>query len=193
MAIFRARHVDQIVVGTTVWTGAQWTGSIILSQYFTSNNATTTNIASYGKNLEVTGAEGSFSNVVLFGQDSQGVQNQEVEETARSMREVTLTLVFKGATPSGYGGYTGTVAYISGAGTSATSQTWTQARGDSTTTEKAVMMIVRNTSLGQLNICFNNVYFKTIGSLRIAADGHLEQEISFTCKAGDYKDEYLAY
>ena len=194
MALFRARHVQSVAVGATVWTTVQWTATAtILSQLFTSNNSSTTNISSRGKNLEVTGAEGTFNNVVLFGEDTDGVQNQDVEETARSMRDVTLTLVFQDVTPSGYAGATATVTYTSGAGTSSTAQTFSQARGDNSSTQKAVLITVRNSDLGQLNLCFNNTYFRNIGNLRLAADGHLEQEISFQCEAGDYKEEWVAF
>jgi len=132
------------------------------------------------KSIAITGGERDLESVPLLG-TTDGYTNQEVvQKSVGSLRELSLTLVYKDADTSLFA--TGTIA------TSGAASTYTRIQGDQTVTQRAVIVSFNDGS-DYVNCLLNDAYSVKIGDIKLDADGYAEQEIVFKCSSKDYYEE----
>lgn len=132
------------------------------------------------KNIKITGGERDVESVPTLGETS-GYANQEVvQKSVGSLREISMTLIYKDTDVSLYA--TGTIA------TTGDASTYTRIQGDQDVTKRAVLVSFCD-STSYANCLLNNAYSVKIGDISLDADGHAEQEIVFKCLAKDYYEE----
>mgnify|MGYP003147232562 FL=1 len=171
MALWEAREAT-VNIGTTL---ATVEGSVTLLSQVSS-----TDFSGECKSISITGGERDVDVIPLLGTTS-GFANQEAEEKSiGSMREISMTLVYKDGDTSAFA--TGTVA------TSGAASTYTRIQGDLTRTKKAVLVSF-NSGSDYVNCLLNDAYSIKIGDISLDADGHAEQEIVFKCLSKDYYEE----
>lgn len=132
------------------------------------------------KNVTISGGERDVENIPLLGATS-GYANQEIfQKSVGTLREVTMTLI-----------YTDIEVSLMGAGTVATSGAasgYKRIQGDQALTQKAILLSFTD-STNYTNVLMNNCYCTKLNDLKIEADGHAEQEVTFKCLAKDYYEE----
>jgi len=171
--IFRPKHVDGIKFGDTAWSTADFSSAAAaLDTVFTANNASPLFDAvgtrdandpvqseAFAKNITFSGNERSTTENNLLGSDANGTQNQEIDISATSLQEVTLTLVYRNNVPFSI-------------------------FNDTTT---CCIMEVDNSegaTSGIANFGFNNITMLSVGSLTMNEDGMMEQTLKFSHKGG---------
>jgi hypothetical protein len=172
MAIWEAREAT-IKVGAVV--AAIQTSSTLLTQM-----SAATDYTNEAKNIAITGGERDVESIPLLGTTS-GYTNQEIfQKSTGSLREVSLTMVYKDADLALLG--SGTVS------TDGTASGYTRVQGDQAVVQRAVLLSF-NSGTDYVNILLNNAYPVKIGDIKIEADGHAEQELVYKCLAKDYYEE----
>ena len=133
------------------------------------------------KSISISGAEADLDSVFLFGADSDGRQNADIEESNMTMREFSGTLVYKDEDAAEL-----TVASASSLGGSASD--FNRITGDTTRVQKSILVQFTD-GTNTVNILMNNAYFTKMGDISLDAEGHAEQEITAKCLAKDYCEE----
>ena len=168
MALWEAREAT-VKIGALV---ASVTSASTLLQYCDG-----TDFSGECKSISITGGERDLESIPLLGETS-GYANQEVvQKSVGSLREISMTLVYKDTDTSIYA--TGTVAAPAG---------YQRIQGDQDVTARSVCVSF-NDSSDYVNVLLNNAYSVKVGDLKLDADGHAEQEIVFKCSAKDYYEE----
>ena len=136
------------------------------------------------RDIEIAGAESDTEQVYLFGQDSNGRQNAELDVQPMTEREFTGTLILTTEDAM-------ELATASGASVGATG--FTRVQGDGTTTDRSILIkCVDSATNDTLHLFMNNVKFLKLGDISLDSEGFAEQEIMAKCKAKDYYEEYKA-
>lgn len=135
------------------------------------------------KSIEISGAEADTSTVYLFGSDTNGRQNAEVEEENMTDREFSGTLIYTDNVPA---------SWASGGITTVGTTGYTRVQGDGVRTPKSVMLKFLDSAGSTLYVVLNNARAIKLGDISLDAEGHAEQEIVFKCKASDYYEDYHA-
>jgi hypothetical protein len=170
-----------------IWEAREATVNI--SEFLSTVQTTSTLLAQVGsteytdrvKDVSVTGGERDVETIPLLGENASGYSNQEIfQKSVGSLRECSMTMIYKDVDISQLGA--GTVSTSSGA------STYKRIQGDQSLTKKAVL-ISFNDGTDYVNVLLNNAYVTKLGDLKIEADGHLTQEITFKCLAKDYYEE----
>jgi len=136
------------------------------------------------KSLEISGAENDVETVYLFGTDSDGRQNAELEEQNTTDRELSGTLIF----------VDNSTAELSTAEAETVGSTgYTRIQGDGAVTPRCIILKLTDEQTGDdLIVTMNNARFTKMGDISLDAEGHAEQEIAAKCLAKDYFEEFKA-
>jgi hypothetical protein len=168
MSLWEAREAT-VKIGDFV---ASVTSASTLLQYCTG-----TDFSGECKNISITGGERDLESVPLLG-TTDGYTNQEiVQKSVGSLREISMTLIYKDTDTSIYA--TGTVTAPAG---------YQRIQGDQDVTKRSVCVSF-NDGEDYVNVLLNNAYSVKVGDIKLDADGHAEQEIVFKCLAKDYYEE----
>jgi len=171
--VFRAKHVDAIQFGDTVWTEANMDSTLLaLDTTFATNNASplldlagcsgTDNPSTseaFAKDFTVNGNERSTSEENLLGACTGGAQNSELNVDPNSKLDIEFTCVYRNTNPLSI----------------------------FNDTTKACLIAMDNSessTTGVLNIGFNNLVMTHVGSLTMNPDGMMEQKVKFTVRGG---------
>jgi len=172
MALWEAREAT-VKIGALL--AAVQGSTTLLSQ------VTGTDFTGECKSISITGGERDVDVIPLLGEDATGFANQESEEkSVGSMREISMTLVYKDYDVSVFS--TGTVSTFDAA------SSYKRLQGDLARTKRAVIVSF-NSGTDYVNILLNNAFSLKLGDVSLDADGHAEQEIVFKCLAKDYYEE----
>lgn len=134
------------------------------------------------RNIEISGGEADTEQVYLFGVDSAGRQNAELDIQPTSEREFSGTLILNTEDAMELATSSGTAVGATG---------YTRVQGDGTITPKCLYAKFVDSSTGAiLNCIMNNVRFLKLGDISLDSEGFAEQDISAKCLARDYFEEY---
>lgn len=131
------------------------------------------------KSISISGAEADVESVFLFGADSDGRQNADVEESNMTMREFTATLVYKDEDAAELVGSTASAVGATG---------YNRIQADTTRTQKCIL-VKFNDGTNTAVVALNNAYFTKVGDISLDAEGHAEQEVMAKCLAKSYYEE----
>lgn len=134
------------------------------------------------KDISVTVPEGDVDIVNYLGEDSNGFQNAELEESSFGLAEMTGTMSVNSAE------VLETIAY--GAGTAGTSHTLYQA-GDGSRVKNGAFLINLDNGTDEVSVVLNNIRITSLGDISVTgADGHWEMEFTAKCLPKDFYIEY---
>jgi hypothetical protein len=134
------------------------------------------------KSVEITGAEADTETVYLFGTDTNGRQNIEIEEQNMTDREFSGTMVYQD----------NKMAALANGGAVTSAAGYTRTQGDGVRYTRALMLKFIDSAGTELYAVMNNARFTSIGDISLDAEGHAEQEVKVKCAAKDYFEEFKA-
>lgn len=175
MAIWEAREAT-VQIGEAITTIATSTTLLTQSSAATGETAYTDRI----KDVSITGGERDVESVPFLGETS-GASNQEIfQKSVGNLRECSMTLVYKDVDISLLGA--GTIS------TTGSASGYKRIQGDQDLSTKSVLVSF-NDGTDYVNVLLNNAYVTKMGDLKIEADGHFTQEVTFRCLASNYYEE----
>jgi len=131
------------------------------------------------KSIDISGAESDVDSVFLFGKNSNGSQNSITNESSTSMRELSGTLIYQDISASELGTSAKTAVGATG---------FNRIIGGTDRTLKSILITFTD-GTNTVNVLMNDAYATKLGDIKLDAEGHAEQEITFKCLAQDYYEE----
>ena len=156
------------------------TSATALHTLFTSGSSSSLDVDMKG--IEITAPEMSVEKIDLVGQDTNGIQNAEIEEKPAGLAKLTSTLILRGdeGALETYGFESSTT--VTGG--------YTRYQRKNASRKKVSVLVNLDDGTDAVNILLHDCFITTMSPKLTGADGHFEIEFAVETKATNYYEEF---